>query len=70
MWVGHQPDEMVCVYDDEFVTTSGAVILSDAGYDEELPAEIGEGAHRLRVLVDELGVPKRVVYEFTDGATH
>ncbi len=67
VWLGFYDDELTCVYEGEFVTCSGAVILGDAAYERHSPAEIGEGTHRLRVLVDEIGSPERVVFDFSGG---
>lgn len=67
VWLGPCGQELTCVYEGEFVTSSGAVILGDAAYETHSPADIGEGAHRLRVLVDEIGSPERVVFEFAGG---
>lgn len=66
VWLGSCGDELTCAYEGDFVTSSGAVIVGDAAYERKSPAEIGEGAHRLRVLVDEIGSPQRVVFEFTE----
>jgi len=60
-------EELTYAYEGQFVTTSGAVILGDAADERHSSAEIGEGAHRLRVLVDEIGSPERVVFEFVDA---
>lgn len=68
VWVGQLAEDLNCIYDGEFATVVGAVILGDAAYEDHAPAEIGEGAHRLRVLVDEPGSPERVVFEFTRRA--
>lgn len=69
VWLGSLAAELPCVYDGEFVTVSGAVTLGDAGSEQHVPAEVGEGSHRLRVLVDHVGSPQKIVFEFTRGNT-
>ena len=64
VWLGGESNEFACIYDAEFVTLCGAVTLSDAGYEEKLPVEIGEGPHRLRILVDRVEAPEHVAFEF------
>jgi hypothetical protein len=64
IWVSAGPPGLICVYDAEFFTSSGAVTLGDAGQERHTPAEIGKGSHRLRVLVDAIGSPERIVFEF------
>lgn len=70
VWVGHCPDELTCAYEGEFVTTSGVVILADAGHDHPERLDATVGRYALRVLVDEIGAPERVLFELTpvDGA--
>lgn len=68
IWLNPPPDEgLTAAYSGDFTTACGAVILGDAAYENHLPAEVGEGTHRLRVLVDDVGHPTRVIFEF--GAT-
>ena len=70
VWLGRAPDDgMVCVYDDGFETLSAAVTLSDAGWEQKLGADVGDGPHHLRVLVTERGSPERVVFELVPSAT-
>lgn len=64
VWIGWPSEQMACVYEGEFVTVCGAVILVDAAYERHEPVEIGEGSHHLRVLVNEIGSPARVVFAF------
>jgi hypothetical protein len=65
VWLGSPPAEgMTCIYDGEYVTVCGAVLVGDAAFEKHVPVEIGEGTHRLRVLIDEVGSPSRVVFDF------
>lgn len=64
IWRGQPAEDLVCTYEGEFVTVCGAVILGDAAYERHSPVEVGEGSHRLRVLVREPDSPSRVVFAF------
>lgn len=63
VWVGTVPGDLICVFQGEFETSSGAVIVSDTADELHAPADVGAGVHRLRVLVDEEAFPTRVVFE-------
>lgn len=67
VWVGSQVADLRCIYDDEFVTSDGAVVLGVADNSWYASAVIGEGAHRLRVLIDEVGSPELVLFEFSES---
>lgn len=64
VWVGPALDNLLCVFEGEFETSSGAVVVSDTAYALHTPAHVGEGIHWLRVLIDEEPSPSRVVCEF------
>jgi hypothetical protein len=65
VWRGPVPaDGLTCVFDGDFTTVCGVVIVGDAAFETHAPADVGEGRHRLRVLVDEIGSPAHIVFEF------
>jgi len=63
VWLGVAPSGLVCIYDEMFATDSGTVALSDASNEQVLTAVVGAGKRRLRVLVDDVAFPARVVFE-------
>ncbi|WP_141846865.1 hypothetical protein [Lapillicoccus jejuensis] len=65
VWVGRCPDELTCVYEGEFVTASGVVTLADAAHDDAKQLDATVGRYALRVLVEEVEFPERVVFELT-----
>ncbi len=65
VWVGEKVTDLLCIYDDEFVTSDGAVILTVADGSRHASAVVGEGAHRLRVLVDQVASPGLILFEFS-----
>lgn len=65
VWKGQPPGHRACIYEGEFVTVCGVVILGDAGYEQHAPADVGEATHQLRVFVDDITPPSRVAFSFT-----
>ena len=65
VWIGSPSEQLQCAYEGEFITVCGAVIVGDAAYERHDPVEIGEGSHRLRILMSEIGSPDRVVFAFS-----
>ncbi|HKC28590.1 MAG TPA: hypothetical protein VKB75_11325 [Jatrophihabitans sp.] len=63
VWLEEAPIGLACIYDDEFTTDSGDVALSDAGNEQVVTAAVGAGTRRLRVFVDDIAFPERVVFE-------
>lgn len=63
VWLGDVPGDLVCIHDDAFAADSGEVALSDAGNEQVVTASVGAGTRRLRVLVDDVAFPGRVVFE-------
>ncbi|CAN5649749.1 hypothetical protein BH10ACT8_BH10ACT8_09660 [soil metagenome] len=65
VWLDEAPGGLTCLYDDEFTTDSGEVALSDASSEQVVTAAVGAGTRRLRVFVDDLAFPERVVFELS-----
>ena len=51
-----------------FVAISGRIVMGDAAREETVSVTLGRGDHELRVLVDEIGSPSRVVFELPRDA--
>jgi hypothetical protein len=67
IWVGSHTADLRCIYDEEFTTSHGAVVLGAADDSWCASARIGEGTHRLRILVDKVGDPELVLFELSDS---
>jgi hypothetical protein len=67
VWIGMASDlaNLHCVYDDRFVASETSVVLGVADDSWRGPVQLGAGAHRLRVLVDEIESPELVGFVFT-----
>lgn len=63
VWLGEEPSALVCIWDDDFVTDSGHLALSDAGNEQVVRASVRPGTRRVRVFVDDPADPQRVVFE-------